>query len=67
MYPEKQQFTWWNYVGGAIWRNEGMRIDYILSTQSLIEKTVDIEIDTWTRRRRNPKPSDHAPVILTLI
>jgi exodeoxyribonuclease-3 len=24
--PEQQQFTWWNYIGGAIWRNEGMRI-----------------------------------------
>lgn len=67
MYPKKQQFTWWDYIGGAIWRNEGMRIDYILSTNSLIKKTVDIEIDTWTRRRRHPKPSDHAPVIITLM
>jgi exodeoxyribonuclease-3 len=66
IYPEKKQFTWWDYVGGAIWRNEGMRIDYVLSTKSLNEKTEEIEIDIWPRRRRNPKPSDHAPVILTL-
>lgn len=63
LYPEKQQFTWWDYIGGAIWKNEGMRIDYIFCTKPLIEKLKDVEVDLWPRRRRKPTPSDHAPII----
>lgn len=65
-YPDKKQFTWWDYIGGAIWKDEGMRIDYALCTQALIEKVKDVEVDLWPRRRRQPKPSDHAPLIITL-
>ena len=66
LYPEKQQFTWWDYIGGAIWKNEGMRIDYVLCTKSLVDKIREIDVDLWPRRRRTPKPSDHAPVTMTL-
>ena len=65
LYPKKKQFTWWDYIGGKIWRNEGMRIDYILCTKPLLENIKDVEVDLWPRRRRTPKPSDHAPVIGT--
>jgi len=65
-YPEKKQFTWWDYIGGAIWKDEGMRIDYILSTNSLLEKIKNIEVDLWPRRRKKPTPSDHAPLIIEL-
>jgi exodeoxyribonuclease-3 len=63
LYPDKQQYTWWDYIGGAIWKNQGMRIDYILATEPLIPDLKDVYVDLWTRRRRTPKPSDHAPVI----
>ena len=63
LYPDKQQFTWWNYIGGAIWKNEGMRLDYILCSKPLKDKLKDITVDLWPRRRRTPKPSDHAPII----
>lgn len=66
LYPERSQFTWWDYIGGAIWKNEGMRIDYVLCTDSLLAQIKDVEVDLWPRRRRTPKPSDHAPVIATL-
>ena len=66
LYPKKQQFTWWDYIGGAIWKNEGMRIDYLLCTKSLVDKIREIDVDLWPRRRRTPKPSDHAPVTMTL-
>ena len=66
LYPDRKQFTWWDYIGGAIWKNEGMRIDYVLSTKALIPHFKDVEVDLWPRRRRTPKPSDHAPVIATL-
>jgi exodeoxyribonuclease-3 len=65
-YPDTRQFTWWDYIGGAIWKDEGMRIDYALCTQTLIERVEDVEVDLWPRRRRQPKPSDHAPLIITL-
>jgi exodeoxyribonuclease-3 len=65
LYPEQSQFTWWDYVGGAIWKNEGMRIDHALCTQPLITKIKEAEVDLWPRRRRTPKPSDHAPMIVT--
>lgn len=63
--PNERRFTWWNYVGGMVWRDEGMRIDYILSTNPLISRLKGVEIDLWPRKRRAPKPSDHAPVIGT--
>ena len=66
LYPERSQFTWWDYIGGAIWKNEGMRIDYVLCTESLLPHIKDVEVDIWPRRRRTPKPSDHAPLIATL-
>ena len=66
LYPEKKQFTWWDYIGGAVWRDEGMRIDYILCTDSLLKKIKHIEMDLWPRRRKKPTPSDHAPLIIEL-
>ena len=66
LYPEKRQFTWWDYIGGAIWKDQGMRIDYVLCTQSLMKKVQNIEVDLWPRKRRKPTPSDHAPLIATL-
>lgn len=66
LYPDKQEFTWWDYVGGAIWRNEGMRLDYLLGTPAFCELITDCYIDLWPRRRRRPTPSDHAPFIVEL-
>ena len=66
LYPEKRQFTWWDYIGGAIWRDEGMRIDYVLCSEPSVERVKDVNVDLWVRKRRTPKPSDHAPVIATI-
>ncbi len=63
LYPDKQQFTWWDYQGAKIWKNEGMRIDHILITPPLKEHLSDVEVDLWPRRKNKIKPSDHAPVI----
>jgi len=66
LYPDKIQFTWWDYIGGAIWKDQGLRIDYILGTRTLLKKLKDIEVDLWPRKRRKPTPSDHAPLIAEL-
>ncbi len=63
LYPDKIQFTWWDYIGGMVWKDKGMRIDYILITEPLIENLKEVYVDMWPRKRRNPKPSDHAPII----
>ncbi len=63
LYPDKVQFTWWDYIGGMIWKDKGMRIDYIFITKPLVSKLKDVYVDLWPRKRRTPKPSDHAPVI----
>ncbi len=62
-YPNKTSFTWWDYRTAGIWRDEGMRIDYILASDDLLKRCKEIEVDLWTRRRRSPTPSDHAPVV----
>lgn len=67
MQPEPPGYTWWSYLGGSIWKDEGMRIDYILCTQTLRSRIINIETDLWPRRRRKPVPSDHAPVIAELV
>ncbi|HHD83724.1 MAG TPA: exodeoxyribonuclease III [Campylobacteraceae bacterium] len=65
-YPDTKAFTWWDYRTAGIWRDEGMRIDYILATDAVVERCEEIAVDLWTRRRRTPTPSDHAPLVGTL-
>jgi len=62
-YPQEKAFTWWDYRTAGIWRDEGMRIDYILATKEVMGECLEIGVDLWTRRRRTPTPSDHAPLV----
>ncbi len=64
--PGKKQFTWWDYIGGAVWKDQGMRIDYALATEALMKEIKGVEVDMWPRRRQKPTPSDHAPLIVNL-
>jgi exodeoxyribonuclease III len=57
-------YTWWDYRGGAFHRGWGMRIDHILVSAMLGSKCSVIEVDR--EARKGEKPSDHAPVLLTL-
>lgn len=63
LYPEKKQFTWWSYLNGSIWRDQGMRIDYILTVENMLTQLKSVEVDLWPRKRKIPTPSDHAPLI----
>jgi exodeoxyribonuclease-3 len=59
-HPEKT-FSWWDYRAAGFRRNAGLRIDLILTTDSMTERCtasyVDKEPRAWER------PSDHAPVV----
>jgi len=52
------QYTFWDYrIPNALKRKKGWRIDYILATASLSEKSIGSWVDT--RPRSLEKPSDH--------
>ncbi len=61
--PEKN-YSWWDYRNFAFRRNKGMRIDHILITDALKARAEACAVDKLPRK--NERPSDHAPVVLTL-
>ena len=66
-FPEEQQFSWWDYRGGAFHRGHGLRIDFILGNQSICARTRDVRIDREYRKKKETlTASDHAPVIVEL-
>lgn len=65
LFPGKPEFyTWWDYRAGSWPRNHGLRIDHFLispqGAETLTAGGIDLEI------RGNPRPSDHAPVWISL-
>lgn len=61
--PE-QRYTWWDYRAAGFRRNLGLRIDHILLSAPLSERVAAWHVDVEPRRR--DRPSDHAPVTVTL-
>jgi len=58
LYPEKQQFTFWDYLRpSSVEKNKGWRIDHILTTPALAEKCTAVDVDIEPRRAKNA--SDH--------
>lgn len=62
--PEEQAFSWWDYRGGSFYRNHGLRIDFLLSTEGLAARASNIHTDRDYRKKKGDlSASDHAPVI----
>jgi len=59
-----KSWSWWDYRNLAFRKNQGLRIDHILVSQPLLPRVQACTIDKAPRR--NERPSDHAPVIVTL-
>lgn len=61
---EEKSFSWWDYRAAGFRRNRGLRIDHILLSNELNalcrQSCIDIE------PRKVERPSDHAPVWVTL-
>jgi exodeoxyribonuclease-3 len=57
-------YTYWDYQQLRFPRNEGMRIDFVLGSESFAErvKSASIERD----ERKGEGPSDHVPVVVEL-
>ena len=60
----KEGYTFWDYMRGAWQKNNGMRIDHFLVSNSLIDQVKNISINKDPRGRE--KPSDHTPIEITL-
>lgn len=58
--PDKIQYTWWSYRGGARQRNVGWRIDYFLVSEQIMPKVKSAEIYDQVQG------SDHCPVAILL-
>ncbi len=63
-YDAKEGYTFWDYMRGAWQKNNGMRIDHFLVSNSLIDNIKSININKDPRGRE--KPSDHTPIEITL-
>lgn len=61
---EAGQFTFWDYFRQAFEHNRGIRIDHFLLSPSLAPRLERCEIDKSPRAL--DKPSDHAPILVTL-
>ena len=57
LYPTQNGYTFWDYTGGALQNDLGMRIDYIFSAPALTDKLIDCRIDKDFRKQE--KASDH--------
>jgi exodeoxyribonuclease-3 len=54
-------FSWWDYRQGAFRRNAGLRIDFVLASESMAVDCTACRIVQEPRRWE--RPSDHTPVI----
>jgi exodeoxyribonuclease-3 len=59
-----KSFSWWDYRDFGFRRNRGLRIDHILISNALKDKATACTIDKLPRK--NERPSDHAPVVVTI-
>ncbi len=61
--PDGVHHTWWDYRGGDFHRGLGLRIDLALVSPDIAATVRSCGIDR--EFRKGPKPSDHAPLILS--
>ena len=64
IHGDKEGYTFWDYMRGAWQKNNGMRIDHFLVSNSLIDQIKSININKDPRGRE--KPSDHTPIEIKL-
>lgn len=57
-------YTFWDYQAGRFQKNEGMRIDFILTSPALAEAVTGASIHR--DERKGDGPSDHVPVVIDI-
>ena len=63
-WPTERVFTYWDYRAGMFHQDLGMRIDLVLATAAVADRTRAAWVDRQARKGKGP--SDHAPVIVDL-
>lgn len=63
-HAEPGRYTWWDYRALAFPKDRGLRIDLVLGNAAAAARCTACEIDR--EERKGEKPSDHAPVRVTL-
>ena len=61
---DKEGYTYWDYMRGAWQKNNGMRIDHFLVSNSLLNIIKNVKINKYPRGKE--KPSDHTPIEIEL-
>ena len=65
--PDTQAFSWWDYRAGAFPRGRGLRIDFLLGSDAVLDRVTNVEIDRDFRKKKEGlTASDHAPVFADL-
>jgi len=60
---EAGQYTFWDYrAGNAVRHNRGWRLDHLMATGPLAERSVTCTIDKLPRTAQ--RPSDHTPIVV---
>jgi exodeoxyribonuclease III len=62
-HPHGGLFTWWHYRAGASFVDDGLRIDYVLSSPPAAERCTGVVVHKDLRLQKSP--SDHVPVTAT--
>ncbi|MGH9030477.1 MAG: exodeoxyribonuclease III [Acidimicrobiales bacterium] len=61
-YQQPSLFSWWDYRAGNFHKHLGMRIDLVLLSRTLAERSIYALIDR--NARKGKAPSDHAPLFV---
>ena len=57
-------YSWWDYRQLGFQKNRGLRIDHLLVSDALAPSVIACAIDRAPRKQ--PQPSDHAPVVVEI-
>lgn len=63
-HDEADLYSWWDYRDGNFHKRKGLRIDLLLGSKSVQERTHRVFVDR--NARKGKQPSDHAPVVADL-
>ena len=64
LHPEERAYSFWDYQGGALAHDHGIRIDHLLLSAPAADRLERAWIDKAPRTR--PRASDHTPVLVEL-
>lgn len=62
--PTEPLYSWWDYRQGSFQKNRGLLIDHLLLSPQALDRLEDTGIEKEVRS--HDKPSDHAPVWITI-